>query len=149
MGVTSSKLVFLWRSLLFTVCFGFAGLPAMGMSQDEVQFFWSHSIKMKTGHFSFKYHLLLKWLVWRSLESLTDDCEKVERTSLESTQVMESLESFFDWEGFFEPRLLAISLFFSNISRCNRFNKICIKDNRKIAVSMFRSKSPFSFNLFF
>ena len=47
---------------------------------------------------------------------------------------MESLESFFDWESFFEPRLHSISLFFSNTNRCNRFNKVCIKDNPKIQV---------------
>ena len=59
---------------------------------------------------------------------------------------MESLESFFDWEAFFEPRLHAISLFFSNISRCNRFNKICIKDNRKITVSCFNQNEDFLSN---
>ena len=50
----------------------------------------------------------------------------------DGVEVMECLETFFEWDDFFEPYLHSISLFFSNLSRCNRFSKICIKENKRI-----------------
>ena len=45
---------------------------------------------------------------------------------------MESLDSFFSWSDYFEPRLHALSLFFSNSGRCSRFSRICIDQNPNI-----------------
>lgn len=47
-------------------------------------------------------------------------------------KVMESLESFFSWTEYFQPRLHALALFFSNSGRCSRFIKICVDQNPRI-----------------
>ena len=47
-------------------------------------------------------------------------------------KVMEALESHFDWMEYFQPRLHAVSLFFSNRGRCMRFANFCILRNKSI-----------------
>ena len=45
---------------------------------------------------------------------------------------MESLEDHFNFADYFQPHLHSLALFFSNISRCNRFSMICIMQNSKL-----------------
>ena len=56
---------------------------------------------------------------------------------------MESLELHFNWYTYFQQSLHALSLFFSNIGRCNRFIKICIQQNDRIK----EPRSSFGFGL--
>ena len=65
-------------------------------------------------------------------ELLTNITIQVTLSNPEAAKVMECLEDSFKWAEYFQPRLHSLSLFFSNISRCNRFSKICIQQNPKI-----------------
>lgn len=45
---------------------------------------------------------------------------------------MECLELHFGWSDWFQPRLHALSLFFGNLGRCQRFVNVCIRRNGRI-----------------
>ena len=64
--------------------------------------------------------------------------------------IMQVLENNFHWEDFFQPRLHAVSLFFSREARCLRFSKVCIVNNNAIGdwrlkksfLAMFKTTCP-------